>query len=550
MDPDAVAARMGSARAARAAAFTLALGLAAGPGAARAAPVLERGAADRGGARVARAVDRPRGGNDDGAAGRSVDRPRRGDGDGAAGDQGRASGAGARPSTRRAPPRAAGVAGTRSPDQRGGDRRSRRGGRERGGHGARGPAAARGARPGAVSGDGARRPSSSAVAQVGDSRPGDPERGPAAIVGTARPPAPAPAAPSAPPTTSNPAGGLAGLPLPSPASPIAPLTTSNPATGLAGLPVPSSSAPAASRSAPRERSAAQGAASSAAAPPLGLALALLAAPPAGAPTVASAAPPAVPPLALVVPAVPIAARAGGRARSGAPARSRRTRARPRRVGAGSFLSPPVGEVTRIVREIPTAMWIALAALAGLALVAGAAAALLGARARRTGAAAAMLRRRAITDSLTGALNRRGFEERLHAELARARRTGRPLAVVFLDIAGLKLVNDTAGHHAGDRLLQAVAGLLGGNSREEDAIGRIGGDEWAVVLPEQDAGGAEAWAARLEGELEPLRAELDLAAPWALDLGTASYPEDGSETKDLLAAADRRLYARRGIDVGR
>lgn len=201
------------------------------------------------------------------------------------------------------------------------------------------------------------------------------------------------------------------------------------------------------------------------------------------------------------------------------------------------------------REVPAGLWFALGALAAFALLAGLSAAYLAARARRTDAAAAALRRRAMTDPLTGVMNRRGFDERLSGELARARRTNRPLAIAYLDVVGLKNVNDTYGHHAGDRLLQATARLLRENSREEDAAARLGGDEWAVVLPEQDRRGAKVFARRLSARLPAAQADLALDVPWSLTVGWAVFPEDGETTDALLGAADRRLYARRGIELG-
>jgi two-component system cell cycle response regulator len=219
-------------------------------------------------------------------------------------------------------------------------------------------------------------------------------------------------------------------------------------------------------------------------------------------------------------------------------------------GVPVALLPLAAEVTKVVRQVPAPLWFALGALAAFAVVAGAAAFYLAFHARRTDAAAATLRQRAMTDQLTGALNRRGFEERLAAELARARRTNRPLAIAYLDVVGLKAVNDTYGHHAGDRLLQSTGRLLRENSREEDAVARIGGDEWAVILPEQDRRGAKVFARRLLGRLPFTQRGLALSVPWSLTVGWAVYPEDGDTPEALLAAADRRLYARRGIELGR
>src|SRR4051794_2915904 len=96
-----------------------------------------------------------------------------------------------------------------------------------------------------------------------------------------------------------------------------------------------------------------------------------------------------------------------------------------------------------------------------------------------------------TDHLTGALNRRGFHERVQAEMARASRSGDPLSVVLVDLDGFKRVNDESGHAAGDELLRWVAGRLGAGLRPSDAAGRLGGDEFALLLPGLDAGAAQA-----------------------------------------------------------
>lgn len=210
--------------------------------------------------------------------------------------------------------------------------------------------------------------------------------------------------------------------------------------------------------------------------------------------------------------------------------------------------PLVGDITRVVTNVPAWAWFLIAGLALLAAGAGIAAAILARRARRTGATAAALRRRAITDPLTGVLNRRGWDDRIAAEIARAQRTGRPLAIAYLDVAGLKTVNDTYGHHAGDRLLQATARLLEENSRAEDAASRLGGDEWAVLLPEQGEEGAKVFARRIARRLPEVQKALGIESGWSLTVGWATYPHDGEDPATLLAAADRRLYARRGIKI--
>ncbi len=140
-----------------------------------------------------------------------------------------------------------------------------------------------------------------------------------------------------------------------------------------------------------------------------------------------------------------------------------------------------------------------------------------------------------TDSLTGCMNRRGFEERAEAELARLARSGRPGAIVVLDIDHFKPVNDTFGHAAGDQLLCWVASTLARSVRPSDAIGRLGGDEFAVLLTDLDAVDARDSTARIAQALRE-------RAP--ASLGVALFPADGSELELLCRRADARLYASR------
>jgi diguanylate cyclase (GGDEF)-like protein len=155
---------------------------------------------------------------------------------------------------------------------------------------------------------------------------------------------------------------------------------------------------------------------------------------------------------------------------------------------------------------------------------------------------------AITDPLTGILNRRGFTNVAQRELERAQRYGHPLALAFVDVRGLKGVNDSRGHQAGDELLRQVAALLKDSSRSHDVVGRIGGDELAVMLTHQGADGMAAVMRRVRSQLPATREALGFDHDWDLTIGMSVFPRDGHSLEDLLAAADRRLYMQRGIEL--
>jgi diguanylate cyclase (GGDEF)-like protein/PAS domain S-box-containing protein len=146
-----------------------------------------------------------------------------------------------------------------------------------------------------------------------------------------------------------------------------------------------------------------------------------------------------------------------------------------------------------------------------------------------------------TDPLTGCLNRRGFQERAHAEIAAMDRSGLGGAIVVLDIDKFKPVNDVFGHAAGDELLCWVARTLQSTVRPNDAIGRLGGDEFAVLL-------AEIGADEARDRATVIAAALAERAPSSL--GVALYPEDGIDLETLTRRADTRLYGARRVRYGR
>jgi diguanylate cyclase (GGDEF)-like protein len=210
---------------------------------------------------------------------------------------------------------------------------------------------------------------------------------------------------------------------------------------------------------------------------------------------------------------------------------------------------PAGTVIeRFINVIPIGVWIALAASLALAALAGVAALRSRRRIRIQAGEVAAVTAAALTDPLTGVLNRRGFVDAAERELGRARRYDHPMALAFVDIRGLKAVNDTEGHLAGDRLIRQVTALLRDAGRTHDLVGRIGGDELGVLLAEQSAVGADAMTQRVRAQVPAARSSLRLSTSWDVTIGTASYPEDGNTFEELLAAADRRLYEQRGIHL--
>jgi len=154
------------------------------------------------------------------------------------------------------------------------------------------------------------------------------------------------------------------------------------------------------------------------------------------------------------------------------------------------------------------------------------------------AALALLREQTLTDGLTGIANRRAFDSRLADEVERAERFGHGIALVLLDIDGLKRMNDTRGHAYGDALISAVAALLRDQARGIDLVARIGGDEFAVIVPEADRGGADALVQRLA---RTARARQVHGVPLRVSMGVAVYPDNGPTPAALIARADRLMY---------
>src|SRR5438270_6334989 len=161
----------------------------------------------------------------------------------------------------------------------------------------------------------------------------------------------------------------------------------------------------------------------------------------------------------------------------------------------------------------------------------------------------IVQRQAMTDDLTGLVNRRRFIEALDAEIERARRFGSPLTIVLADLDNFKQVNDEFGHHGGDVVLRAFADLIRSHVRDVDVSGRIGGEEFAILLPETDRAGAARVAERMRKSLNavPIAITEDHSIHAASSFGVAEPVPDQSG-HDLLRAADSALY--RAKDEGK
>jgi diguanylate cyclase (GGDEF)-like protein len=151
---------------------------------------------------------------------------------------------------------------------------------------------------------------------------------------------------------------------------------------------------------------------------------------------------------------------------------------------------------------------------------------------------------ARVDPLTGIGNRRAFDEALPTEIASARRSGAPLALMVLDIDSFKAINDASGHAEGDRTLAAVAQALREGLRASDRPFRWGGDEFAVLLPATDRDGALGLRGRVEGRLAEVASERRVELSWgAADL----LPHDDAES--LVGRADLGLMSEKAVKQG-
>jgi len=153
------------------------------------------------------------------------------------------------------------------------------------------------------------------------------------------------------------------------------------------------------------------------------------------------------------------------------------------------------------------------------------------------------RRLADRDPVTGLHNHRAVYQRLHSEMERHGRSGKPLSILMMDLDNFKLFNDTYGHPAGDEVLKRVAGVLRRSCRESDVVARFGGDEFLMILPETTLKQAIRCAERVATSIgkERFRCEDSATLPIGFSYGIAVFPDDSQEAQELVARADANLY---------
>ncbi|MGE4505899.1 MAG: diguanylate cyclase [Desulfovibrionaceae bacterium] len=151
--------------------------------------------------------------------------------------------------------------------------------------------------------------------------------------------------------------------------------------------------------------------------------------------------------------------------------------------------------------------------------------------------------RATHDMLTGLANRALFYDRLRQHLAQLRRKPAPLGLLMLDMDGLKTINDTYGHRAGDAAIREMAQRARTAARKEDTVARLGGDEFAVILPDvQGRDLLHLAAERITGEVCRPFAFEEQELPLGVSVGGALFPEDAENLDALIESADKRMYA--------
>lgn len=150
-----------------------------------------------------------------------------------------------------------------------------------------------------------------------------------------------------------------------------------------------------------------------------------------------------------------------------------------------------------------------------------------------------VQRMAYEDSLTKIFSRRAIMDRLNSQLSLTNRTGIPFTIVLIDFDNLKLINDRFGHLAGDEALKKIASTIKASLRVHDSVGRMGGDEFAIVLSNTNLKGAEFVVQRLLKEIRELKYSFNEQV--FVSMGGAQYDMDDGKLDDLIGKADKNLY---------
>jgi len=159
---------------------------------------------------------------------------------------------------------------------------------------------------------------------------------------------------------------------------------------------------------------------------------------------------------------------------------------------------------------------------------------------------------ATTDDKTGVYNTAGWHHTAEREFHRSRERESPFALLMIDLDHFKRINDTYGHLVGDAVLRAVAQAIKSEVRDRDAVGRFGGEEFVVLLPDVHAAEAHLVAERIRQAVMriqvPVDADAELVTGLSTSIGVAIYPDAGTGVQELLDAADTALY--RAKNAGR
>ena len=164
--------------------------------------------------------------------------------------------------------------------------------------------------------------------------------------------------------------------------------------------------------------------------------------------------------------------------------------------------------------------------------------------QKLASAHAIIQRQALTDALTGLPNHRAVIDQLEKEVERARRYGRPFSLLFFDADRFKHVNDTHGHAVGDVVLRQIGERAGSVLRGGDTLGRFGGEEFVILLPEADMSEARTVAERIRATVaaSPMAtSEVAGGIIMTVSMGLVGYPQDGHLGQDLLSQADEAMY---------